>query len=154
MVYTVLLGQVKWRRYIEKLQAFCPGICPRIALPWKHKYKQHMYINYKHKLHPFHICLLYSSSVPTFISSTKCAGSQVIGTWPHAQLLPSFLGTDAWIVSQLNVALICKLRRSSIWFAYFLTYYLWVLSTTRYWQTSSRLHGAGINCLLCNQHHY
>ena len=33
-------------------------------------------------------------------------------TRPHAQLPPSFLGMDAWMTSQLNLALIRKLRET------------------------------------------
>ena len=46
------------------------------------------------------------STVPTCNSCTKCAGSQ---------------GTDAWMVSQLNVALIRKVCRSLMCLAYFYT---------------------------------
>ena len=45
---------------------------------------------------------------------------------PHARLPPSFLGMDAWMTSQLNVALIHKLRASLMCLVYFLTYHLWV----------------------------
>ena len=38
---------------------------------------------------------------------------------PHARLPPSFLGLDAWMTSQLNVALIRKLRVSLMCLAYF-----------------------------------
>ena len=33
-------------------------------------------------------------------------------TQPHARLQPSFQGIDAWITSELNEALVCKLRVS------------------------------------------
>ena len=47
-------------------------------------------------------------------------------TQPHNRLPPSFLCMDAWMTSQLNVALNCKLHGSLMCLAYFLTCYLWV----------------------------
>ena len=44
-------------------------------------------------------------------------------TRPHTRLPITFFGMDAWVTSQLNVALMCKLRES---LAYFLTCYPWV----------------------------
>ena len=46
---------------------------------------------------------------------------------PHARLLPHILGMDARMASQLNIALIRKLRGSLLCLAYFLTCYPWVL---------------------------
>ena len=47
-------------------------------------------------------------------------------TRPHAPMTPSFLGMDALMTSQLNVALIRRLRGSLMCLAYFLTCYLWL----------------------------
>ena len=43
-------------------------------------------------------------------------------TRPHSRLPPNFLGTNAWITSQLKVAFICKLRGSLMCLAYFLNF--------------------------------
>ena len=40
---------------------------------------------------------------------------------PHVRSPPSFLGMDAWMTSQLNVALIRKIRGSLMCLDYFLT---------------------------------
>ena len=50
-------------------------------------------------------------------------------TRPHASLSHSFLDMDAWMTSQLNVALIRKLRGSLVCLAYFLTFYPYVFAT-------------------------
>ena len=63
-----------------------------------------------------------------------------------ARLPPSFLGMDAWMTSQLKVALICKLHRSSVCLAYFSDTLSMDVCATRHWQTSG---GAGIKCLYC-----
>ena len=60
-------------------------------------------------------------------------------TQPHALLPPSFLGMAAWMTSQLNVALIRKLRRSLMCLASFFGMLSMGVCTTRYWQTSGRL---------------
>ena len=68
-------------------------------------------------------------------------------TRPHVRLPPSFLGMNAWMTSQLNVALIHKLRGSSICLAYFLTCYPWMLYNQALVDVRST--GAGIKCLYC-----
>ena len=48
-------------------------------------------------------------------------------TRPHARLPQRFLCIDAWMTSQMNVALIHKLLGSLMCLAYFLTCYIWVI---------------------------
>ena len=58
---------------------------------------------------------------------------------PHARLQPSFLGTDARMISQLNVVLIRKLLGSLLCLAYSFDMLSMRDSTTSHWQTSGRL---------------
>ena len=60
-------------------------------------------------------------------------------TRPHARLPPSFLGMDAWMTSQLDVALIRTLRESLMCLAYFFDVLSMDVCTTRHWQASGRL---------------
>ena len=53
-------------------------------------------------------------------------GQPVHTTRPHARLPTSSLGMDAWMTSQLNVALFCKLGVSFTCSAYLLICYPWV----------------------------
>ena len=61
--------------------------------------------------------------VPKFNSCTKCLGSPG-NIRPHAWLPHSILSMDVWATSQLNVALIRKLRGSLICMSCFLTCHL------------------------------
>ena len=60
-------------------------------------------------------------------------------TRPHARLPSSFLGIDAWMNSQLNAALIRKLRGSLMCVAYFIDMLSAGVCKTRHCETSSRL---------------
>ena len=60
-------------------------------------------------------------------------------TQPHARSQPSVHGIDAWITSELNEALVCKLRVSLMSMADILTCHPWSFCTTRHWQTYGRL---------------
>ena len=77
-------------------------------------------------------------TVPTFNSCTKCLGSP--GTTqnrtPDCQPTP---GIDAWMTSQLNVALNCKLSWSLMSLDYLFEKLSMGVCTTRHWQMSSRL---------------
>ena len=65
----------------------------------------------------------------------------------NAKLPPSFLGMDAWMTSQLNVAFICKLTGSLMWLAYYFTF----IYVCFYNQAVADIlsPGAGIECLYC-----
>ena len=65
-------------------------------------------------------------SVPTFNSCTKYVAKLGHNSRPHAQLLLSFLGKYGWMISQLKVVLVRKLRGLLMFLAYFLTCYPWV----------------------------
>ena len=66
----------------------------------------------------------------------------------HARLPRSFLGMDAWITSQLNVALIFKLRGSFMCLAYFFGHVTnWCLNKRALADVRST--GAGIKWLYC-----
>ena len=56
-------------------------------------------------------------------------------TQPHARLQPSVQGSDAWITSKLNEALVCKLhlRVSLISLGDVLNMPSMVVCTTRHW---------------------
>ena len=60
-------------------------------------------------------------------------------TQPHARLQPSFQSIGAWITSNLNEALVCKLRVSLMSLADIFDIPYMVVCTTRHWQTSGRL---------------
>ena len=60
-------------------------------------------------------------------------------TRPHARLPPRFLGMYAWMTSQLNVALIRKLRGALLCLAYFFDMLSMGFCKTRHGQTSGRL---------------
>ena len=60
-------------------------------------------------------------------------------TRPRARLPPSFLGMDAWMTSQLNVALIRKLRVALMYLANFFDMLSMGVCKTTHWQTSGRL---------------
>ena len=60
-------------------------------------------------------------------------------TRPHARSSPSFLGMDAWMTSQLNVALIRKLRGSLMCLVYVFDMLCRGICTTRHWRPSGRL---------------
>ena len=62
-------------------------------------------------------------SQPTFISCTKSLGRLGIINNHTSRLPPIFLAMDAWMTSQLNVALICKLSGSLMSLACFWTCY-------------------------------
>ena len=57
----------------------------------------------------------------------------------HTRLPPSFLGMDVWMTSQLNVAMIRKLRGSLMYVAYVLDVFSMSVCTTGHWKTSGRL---------------
>ena len=81
-------------------------------------------------------CHHNSRTVPTFNSCTKCVGSS---GKIHDRMPDCLTGMGARTTSQLNVALIRKLRGPLMC----LTYYFDMLSmgvcTTRHWQTTGRL---------------
>ena len=58
---------------------------------------------------------------------------------PHARLLPSFLGMEAWMTSQLNVALIRKPHGVLMCLAYFFDMLSMGVYKTSHWKTSGRL---------------
>ena len=58
---------------------------------------------------------------------------------PHDRMPTSFLGMDAWMTSQLDVAFIRKLHGSLISLADFFDLLFMGVCTTTYWQTSGRL---------------
>ena len=60
-------------------------------------------------------------------------------TRPHTRLPPSFQGMDAWMTSQLNEALIRKLRGPLMCLAYFIEMLSIGVCITRHWQVSGRL---------------
>ena len=60
-------------------------------------------------------------------------------TRPHARFSPSFLGMNAWITSQLNVALFFKLRGLLACLPYYFDMLSVGVCTTRHCQTSGRL---------------
>ena len=60
-------------------------------------------------------------------------------TQPHAWLPPSFLGKDAWMISQLHAALIRKLRHGLICLTYSFALLSIGVCTTCHCQTSGRL---------------
>ena len=60
-------------------------------------------------------------------------------TRPHTRLPSNFLGMDAWMTSQLKVAMSRKLRGPSMCFAYICDMLSIGVSTTRHGQTSGRL---------------
>ena len=60
-------------------------------------------------------------------------------TQPHARLQPSFQGIDAWITSELNEALVFKLRVSFMSLSDIFDIPSIGVFTTRHWQTSGRL---------------
>ena len=71
---------------------------------------------------------------------------------PHARYQPSVRGMDTWMFSQLDAALIRKLRGSLVFLAYFfLTAYPWVLYNETLVDVRST--GAGIKCLYCSTDH-
>ena len=83
--------------------------------------------------------------VPTCNSSTKCQLRHK--TRLHTRLPPRFLGMDAWMTSQLKLALICKLCGSLMCLAYFI------------WHVTQAMadippSGAGIKCLHCTSVSY
>ena len=69
-------------------------------------------------------------------------------TQPHVQLTPRFQGMDAWMISQMDVALIRKLSGSLMSLAYFDMLYMCVC-TTRHCQTSGRLVQELNVCTVC-----
>ena len=78
------------------------------------------------------------STVPTFNSCPKYGGipSRIHDRTPDC--LPIFLGMDACMTSQLNVALIRMLRGPLKCLAYFLDMPFMVVCTARHWQTYGR----------------
>ena len=66
-------------------------------------------------------------------------GQPVHNTRPHARLATGSLDTNAWMTSQLNEDLICRLCVSFICLAYFFDMLSIGIFTTRHWQTSGRL---------------
>ena len=60
-------------------------------------------------------------------------------TRPDTRLPPIFLGMDAWMTSQLNVALARKLRGLFICLACNFEVLVMGVFTTRQWKTSGRL---------------
>ena len=58
---------------------------------------------------------------------------------PYAQLLPSFLGMGVWMTLLLKVALIHKLRGSSMCLAYSFDMLSMAVYAIRHWQTTGRL---------------
>ena len=60
-------------------------------------------------------------------------------TRPYARLPSRILGMDAWTTSQLNVALVSKLRGPLMCLAYFFDMLSMVVCTTRHSETSGRL---------------
>ena len=60
-------------------------------------------------------------------------------TRPHTRLPSNFLGMDAWMTSQLKVALSRKLRGLSMCLAYICDKICMGVSTTRHGQASGRL---------------
>ena len=85
---------------------------------------------------------LLIGTVPTLNSCTKCVGSlgRIHDRTPDCP--PISLGMVVYMTSQLILALIRKLRVSSMRLAYFLTCYSWALADIR-------LTGAGIKYLYC-----
>ena len=63
---------------------------------------------------------------PVVNSYTKFVGSPEILHDHAPDCHPSFMGMDAWMTPQLNIALIRKLRGTLMCLAYFLTCYPWV----------------------------
>ena len=58
---------------------------------------------------------------------------------PHTRLPPSYLGMNAWMTSQLKVALIHKLRGSLMCLAYFFDMLFMGVFPTRHCKTSGQL---------------
>ena len=88
-------------------------------------------------------------TVRIFNSCTKCVGSPGI---IHNRMQPSFQGIDAWITSELNEALVCKLRVSLISLAdIFDIPSMGVLYNQALADVRST--GAGIKCLHCKSKH-
>ena len=81
----------------------------------------------------------FGSRTTICISCNKYLGQPRYNTWPHARLPPSFMVTDAWMTSQLNVALIRKLCGPLKCLAYFFGMLSMGVCTTRHWQTSGPL---------------
>ena len=84
--------------------------------------------------------------MPTYNSCTKRVGSPGL---IHAQLPTIFLGMDAWITSQLNIALICKLCVSLMCLTYLFDVLSMGVCTTRHWQTSGELVQELNVCTVC-----
>ena len=76
------------------------------------------------------------STVPTFNSCTKC---MCISGIIHDRTTDYHPVPWAWMNSQLNVALISKLRGQLICLAYFFDMLSMVVCTIRHWETSGRL---------------
>ena len=66
-------------------------------------------------------------------------GQPAHNTRPQARLTPSFLAMNAWMTSQLNAALICKLSRALMRLDYHFDMIIMGVCTTRHCQTSGRL---------------
>ena len=91
------------------------------------------------------VCSLHT--VPNFNSCTKCVGSpgRIHDRTPECS--PIFLGMDVYMTSQLILALIRKLRVSSMYLDYFLTCYTRCLYNQALPDVRST--GAGIKYLFC-----
>ena len=88
--------------------------------------------------------LLCACTVPTFNSCTKCKGSSGI---IHDRTPDCHRFSWTWMTSQLNVALICKLRGKLMCLIYFwrdILGCLYNLALADVWST-----GARIKCLYC-----
>ena len=95
----------------------------------------------------FILCINLRATVPTFNSCSKCTGSMVIihDCMPDCH---SFLGMDAWMTSQMKVALIRNVRGSLMCLAYFfLTCYQ--LEFHNQAPADVRSTASGIKCLYC-----
>ena len=60
-------------------------------------------------------------------------------TRPHTRWPPSSLGMDAWMSSQMHVAMIRKLRWALVCLTYFIDMLSMGVCSTRHWQTCGRL---------------
>ena len=87
-----------------------------------------------------------SSAVPTLNSCNKCVGNPGIIHDRMPDFSHCFLGVNAWMTSQLNVALICELSGSFMCLAYFVIYECCHNQAL----ADVRSTGAGIKCLYCS----
>ena len=89
----------------------------------------------------------YPTTVPTFNSCTKCVGrpGRIHDRTPECS--PIFFGMDVYMTSQLILALIRKLRVSSMYLAYFLRCYTRCLYNQALPDVRST--GAGIKYSFC-----